>query len=134
MSYANDGGYIICGTQDFSNTIIYKTNASGDSIWRAVLHENTYSEYGKSVLQLNDTSLICIGANDVETTIYLLDNYGIQKAHKSIDSVSISEIIKYDSNSIALIGTKKTEDYNSDIYYAVYNDELQIVTEKQYGG
>ena len=131
---ANDGGYLICGTQDFSKTIIYKTNVTGDSIWRNVLHKNTYDEYGKSVLQLNDTTIFCIGANGIESTIYQLDNNGFEKNHKSLDSISITEISKYNSESFALVGTKTIGEYNTDIYYSIVGDSIKILTEKHFGG
>lgn len=134
INHSTDNGFLICGTQDFSKTIVYKINQNGDSIWRTVLHENKYDEYGKSIIQLNDTTIICVGGNGIESAIYKLDTFGILKDTIFLDSVAISEICKYSNAEFAMVGTEVLGDFNTDISFLIIDNNLNIKIEKQYGG
>lgn len=59
-----DSGYVITGwitpPSDERDIILLKTNNYGDSLW-AQIYGGTYSEYGRSVINVNDSSFMIIG-------------------------------------------------------------------------
>jgi hypothetical protein len=90
VKQTSDGGYIITGTTvsfeaSGSNVFLFKTNASGDTLWTRV-YGGPYDDWGYSVQQTSDGGYIVAGYTSSSQDYYKNDAYLI-KTNASGDTI-----------------------------------------------